>query len=103
VVPIRTEPFREVFADVARAAMRVQAALHAALEPRLPEDFSARSFARLLKLDKSLGWNVHRMTFATDPATVLSALPGKRGQRTLRDGLVAAGFFTPFDPETDPA
>lgn len=71
--------------------MRVQGALHAALEPRLPEDFSARSFARLLKLDKSLGWNVHRMTFATDPATVLSALPGKRGQRTLRDGLVSAG------------
>jgi hypothetical protein len=71
--------------------MRVQSALHAALEPRLPADFSARSFARLLKLDKSLGWNVHRMTFATDPATVLSALPGKRGQRTLRDGLVAAG------------
>lgn len=91
MVPIRHEPFREVFADVARAAMRVQGALHAALEPRLPEDFSARSFARLLKLDKSLGWNVHRMTFATDPATVLSALPGKRGQRTLRDGLVSAG------------
>lgn len=83
--------------------MRVQAALHAALEPRLPEDFSARSFARLLKLDKSLGWNVHRMTFATDPATVLSALPGKRGQRTLRDGLVAAGCATPAIDAVDEA
>ncbi|MEY3022375.1 MAG: hypothetical protein RIS86_1573 [Planctomycetota bacterium] len=87
----RHEPFREVFADVAKAAMRVQATLHGALRPRLPVDFSARSFARLLKLDKSLGWHIHRMTFASDPAAVLSALPGKRGLRSLREGLVNAG------------
>ncbi|MGA0420895.1 MAG: hypothetical protein ACO3P9_12830 [Phycisphaerales bacterium] len=78
------------FVQIAREAIEFRDRLRDAVEPRLPPSTSARSFARLLGLDKSFGWALYRVMNATDAAGVMGAMPGRRGIRILREGLHAA-------------
>lgn len=65
--------------EISRAALGIQSAFRRLIQSILPHEPSGRSLARAFGLDKTLGWQVHRVATATDAATVLAALPGRRG------------------------
>ena len=77
--------------EVSRATLRIQEAFRKGLQAVLPHDLSGRSVARGLGLDKTLGWRAHRVASATDAATVLSGLPGRRATELLIAALAHRG------------
>jgi hypothetical protein len=83
--------FAEKHREISEAAGALQLALRDAIGEILPAEFSSRSLARGLGLDKSLGWQAHRIALSADPAAVLSALPGERGVSLLLEALANRG------------
>ncbi len=65
--------------EISKAASGVQEAFRRLVGSLLPHEPSGRSFARAFGLDKTLGWQIHRVATAPDAATVLAAMPGRRG------------------------
>lgn len=66
-------------------------ALRNAIGPLLPSKSGARACARVLDLDKSLGWKLYQMAFSDDAASSLSSVPGARGWEIVLDRLPRAG------------
>lgn len=85
--PTDNPSFSRKYREVAQAATGLREALHRAISEVLVGEMGARSLARRLGIDKMLGSQVVRMATASDPAAVLSSLPGDRAMRGLIEGL----------------
>lgn len=78
-------------ADILPRYEKLRLALRAAIAPLLPSKSGARACARVLDLDKSLGWKVYQISFAEDALTSLAAIPGARGWEIVLERLPRAG------------
>lgn len=85
------QPFVEKHREIAAATLALQAALQQALGQIFPTDKSARSIARRLSIDKTLGWQTLRVATSPDVATILASLPGERGFLSLIDAIEKQG------------
>lgn len=86
-----TQTFVEKHREIAAATMALQAALQETLGQIFRGDKSARSIARRLSIDKTLGWQTLRVATSPDVATILAALPGERGFLSLIDAIEKQG------------
>jgi hypothetical protein len=78
-------------ADILPRYEKIRLALRAAIAPLLPSRSGARACARVLDLDKSLGWKVYQISFAEDALSSLAAIPGARGWEIVLERLPRAG------------
>ncbi|MFM7134104.1 MAG: hypothetical protein ACKO0W_07295 [Planctomycetota bacterium] len=78
-------------ADIIPRYETLRLSLRAALAPLLPSKSGARACARVLDLDKSLGWKVYQISFAEDALSSLAAIPGARGWEIVLERLPRAG------------
>lgn len=89
--PAKDNPsFSQKYREVAQAATGLQEAVRGALSDISVGEMGARSLARRLGIDKTLGSQAMRIATAADPAAVLSSLPGDRAMRSLLAGLTRA-------------
>lgn len=89
--PESAQPFIEKHREISAATIALQSALQQALDEIFPTEKSARSIARRLLIDKTLGWQTLRIATSPDPATILAALPGERGFQSLIAALEQQG------------
>ena len=87
--------FSRKYREVAQAATGLQEAVRCALSDVSVGEIGARSLARRLGIDKTLGSLAMRIAMAADPAAVLSSLPGDRAMRSLLAGFRRAEVSVP--------
>ena len=87
----KSRSFARKHQEVSKAARSLHESLRDAFSELLEAEAGGRSVARRIGVDKMLGWQAHRIATASDPATIVSALPGERGMVILINALDAAG------------
>ena len=78
------EPARPTIDSV---ALELRDALAVVLADQLRRSRSARDFARLTGLDKSIGWKLWRMSTAPSAVALLRVFPRSRGVRVMLDAV----------------
>ncbi len=73
----------------------VSLALRTAFGSRIRVDQGGRAAARVLNLDKTLGWRVFVTAFSADDARVVKAFPGKLAWRKVIVAIETLGVSTP--------
>lgn len=77
---------------IAAAISALRDSLRIALEQIVPPGAAgARSIGRLLGTSRSTAWRCWRIVHSSELASVLAAVPGERGMRTMLEGLGSAG------------
>ena len=87
--------FRSARQRAETSARALASAVRAALGDALQESGGARSCGRALGLERTLGWKVWNLAYATDLAAVLRVLPGRRGWTQVMTALDNLGVDAP--------
>lgn len=91
----QTPETSSVFADLAPTFGRLRASVKLILDSRPKAVAGARACAREFGFDKSIGWKLFQIGYATDFITALSAMPGARGWEIAFAKFEAAGVPAP--------
>jgi hypothetical protein len=78
--PAVPQRFSELLADVRVALVR-------AIGERVPVQQGGRAAARILGLDKTLGWRLFKTAYSSDEAGVLTVFPGRRAWGLVIEAL----------------